>query len=106
MGLRDAQELLPAFRKGDVKSPLTAQDAFAKELNGERRLAGTRVAVDKVEMVLRQAAVQDLIESDDSGGGSLDSGAGSRRGASLWLGQVSGSKVRVRSGSGVPFPVT
>ena len=60
---RDGVELGGGFREGDVQHLLAALRAFEQELEGERRLAATRVSFDQIDALRRKASRDDLIQS-------------------------------------------
>lgn len=79
VGGGDIGQLLPAFGERDVESPLTLLAPLEQELEGEGRLARTRLAVHQVEMVDRQSAAEDVVEPFHAGRGTLDVASGVRR---------------------------
>src|SRR5690349_676199 len=64
---RDTPELIRCLRERDVQSRFVGVAARKQELQRYRRLTGTRLAVDEIEMPTWQTAAEDVIESDDAG---------------------------------------
>lgn len=55
------------FGEAHVQHGLSARDPIEQELQGQRGLAGSGHALDQVETVRREAAVEDGIEALDAG---------------------------------------
>ncbi len=65
VGIRAGQQLLLGFRKRDVEALLAQPGALAQKLEGKRRLPGARRAVDEVEPVRDEAAVEDVVQAPE-----------------------------------------
>jgi hypothetical protein len=64
---RDAFDLFPGFREGDVERLFARPRSFEKELKRQRRLPHAGVAGNEIEPVPRQAASKDVIQPSDAG---------------------------------------
>ena len=56
-------QLAASFRQCDVQGPLAACVAVTQELQGERGLAGARLAFDEMDVRSRVATAQDVVEA-------------------------------------------
>jgi hypothetical protein len=63
---RSAQ-LAGGLGEHDIHAALAPALALQQELQGERRLAGARRALDQVEAIAGQATGEDVIEAEDAG---------------------------------------
>ena len=64
--LRDGHELGRRFRKRDIKRPLATSAAGQEELERERRLACTRVALNQMQALGGKTALEQMIETGDT----------------------------------------
>ncbi len=67
VGLGHLVQLLGGFRKGYVQNPLTQPDAFAQKLQCQRGLAGSRIALNHIDAILRKSAREGVVEAWDAG---------------------------------------
>jgi len=65
----DAQKLVAGFRKRDIEHFLAEAQTFRHELHGESRLAGTRLAFEKIHMAGGEPAAKNLVKACASGAG-------------------------------------
>jgi hypothetical protein len=63
----DLDELLFRFGEGDIEDAFAVAEAFEEELEGDGGFAGAGVSFKKVEVTGGKAAVEDVIEADDTG---------------------------------------
>ena len=66
MGLHHLLKLPPGFRERHVNHTLPVPNTFQQKLQRQRRLARSRIAFDEVQVPLRKASPQDVIEANDS----------------------------------------
>ena len=57
------------LRQRDVHATLTVRDAAQQELQPKRRLSGSWIAVDQIDVIAGEAAAQDGIQPGDAGAG-------------------------------------
>ena len=69
MGGGDVAQLLLGLGESGVDARLARCGAGEQELQGQRRLAGARVALQQVHPVDGEAAAEDVVEPFDSGRG-------------------------------------
>ena len=63
----DAAELAGGLRERDVHAALPAGGPLEQELQRQRRLSGTRPALNQVQAVGGQATAQQVVQPDDAG---------------------------------------
>jgi hypothetical protein len=68
VGRGDFFDFLLAFGQRDVQHGLALLHAFEQELQGQRRLAGSRLAFDQVQPVADETAAQDLVQPSNTAG--------------------------------------
>src|SRR4051812_44298143 len=65
--MRHGAQLVARFRQRDVHRRLAVAHALEEKLQAERGLADAGIALQKIDMVARKTAEQDVIETLDAG---------------------------------------
>src|ERR1051325_7181049 len=65
---RHCSQLVLGFGKSDVETYFSALRSFAKELEGQRRLADAGIAFEEIHSISRQPGIEHFVQSCDARG--------------------------------------